>query len=122
MVKKTLLAAAIISAFFLVTSCSRVNDVKIAALEKSIDKLESEYKDMTASEIENTIDLCDKQLNGLLDNQSKLTKEQQKKVSNLEGRFHRVLLKVQLYLMVNDVLDETGVESLIEYIKGLLGS
>ena len=105
-----------------VVSCTKVTDLKISALEKSIDKLENDYKDMTPKEIENTIELCEKQLNALLDNESDLTKEQQKKVSNLEGRYHRVLLKVQLYLMVNDFLDETGVQSTIEYIKGLLGA
>ena len=124
MLKKVVLAAAVISAFFLVASCSRVNDIKISALEKSIDKLENDYKDMTASEIENAIELCQKQLDALqeLGNDGKLSSEQKKKVSNLEGRFHRVLLKVQLYVMVNDVLDESGVQSLIEYIKGLLGA
>ena len=124
MIKKTLFAAAVISAFFVVTSCSRINDLKIDALEKSIDKLEEKYKDLSASEIENAIELCQKQLDALLElgDDGKLSMEQKKTVSNLEGRFHRVLLKVQLYLMVNDVLDESGVQSLIEYIKGLLGA
>ena len=139
MIKKTLFAAAVISAFFVVTSCSRINDLKIDALEKSIDKLEEKYKDLSASEIdkleekykdlsaseiENAIELCQKQLDALLElgDDGKLSMEQKKTVSNLEGRFHRVLLKVQLYLMVNDVLDESGAQSLIEYIKGLLGA
>lgn len=124
MVKKVLLAVAVVSAFFITTSCSKVYDTRIAALEKSIDKLEEKYKDLSASEIENAIELCQKQLDALqeLGNDGKLSSEQKKKVSNLEGRFHRVLLKVQLYVMVNDVLDESGVQSLIEYIKGLLGA
>ena len=124
MIKKSLFAAAVISAFFVVTSCSRINDLKIDALEKSIDKLEEKYKDLSASEIENAIELCQKQLDALLElgDDGKLSMEQKKTVSNLEGRFHRVLLKVQLYLMVNDVLDESGAQSLIEYIKGLLGA
>lgn len=124
MMKKVLFAVAIVSAFFITTSCSKVYDTRIAALEKSIDKLEENYKDLSASEIENAIELCQKQLDALLEleNDGKLNSDQKKKVSNLEGRFHRVLLKVQLYLMVNDVLDESGVQSVIEYIKGLLGA
>lgn len=124
MMKKVLFAVAIVSAFFITTSCSKVYDTRIAALEKSIDKLEENYKDLSASEIENAIELCQKQLDALLEleNDGKLNSDQKKKVSNLEGRFHRVLLKVQLYLMVNDVLDESGVQSAIEYIKGLLGA
>ena len=123
MVKKALFAVAVISAFFITTSCSKVYDTQIAALEKSIDKLEEKYKDISASEIQNAIELCQKQLDALheLDNDGKLSPEQKKKVSNLEGRFHRVLIKVQLYVMVNDFFEETGVQELIEYIKGLLG-
>ena len=122
MVKKVLLSVAVITAFFLVASCSRVTDAKIAALEKSIDKLEDSYKDMTPKEIENTIELCDKQIKALHEKEEKLTSEQKNRIANLEGRFDRVLLKVELYLMVNDVLDESGVQSTIEYIKGLLGT
>lgn len=104
------------------SSCNKVIDVQIAAVEKSLDKLEEDYKDMTPKEIENALDLIETQFDALEGREDDMTKEQQKTVANLNGRYTKLLVKVQLYLLVNDIFDTAEVESTIEYIKGLLGS
>ena len=103
-----------------VTSCSKVIDAQLTALEKSIDKLEEKYKDMTPEEVEKAIDLVEKQFDALEEREDDMTKEQEKRFANLEGRYTKVLLKIELYLMVNDLFDGSEVEPVIEYIKGLL--
>ena len=122
MIKKGLIFAAVIAAFCVITSCSKVIDLKISSLEKSIDKLEEKYKDMSAAEIEGAIENCQKQFDALNEEADKLTKEQKDSISKLKGRYHRLLLKVELYLMMNEFIDESGIGPTIEYIKGLLGT
>lgn len=122
MIKKGLIFAAVIAAFCVITSCSKVIDLKISSLEKSIDKLEEKYKDMSATEIEDAIQDCQDQFDSLLEKEDKLNKEQINKISNLQGRFDRLLAKIEIYLMVNEFIEDSGVEPVIEYIKGLLGA
>lgn len=104
-----------------VTSCSKVIDAQLAALEKSIDKLEEKYKDMTPKEVEKAIDLVETQIDALEEREDDMTKEQKKTFANLEGRYTKVLLKIELYLTVNNLFGGSEVEETIEYIKGLMG-
>lgn len=119
---KALIATCLAAIFFLtITSCSKVIDVQIAALEKSIDKLEDNYKDMKPSDIEKAIDLIESQIDALEEREDDMTKEQGKKFANLQGRYTKLLIKIELYLMVDNIFDGSEVERVIEYIKGLLG-
>ncbi len=104
------------------TSCNKVIDVQIAAVEKSIDKLDENYKEMSTDDIKNTIELIEKQFNALDERKEDMSSEQKSKLSNLHGRYTRVLASVQVYLGLKSLLDDTGVTELIEYIKGLLGN
>lgn len=119
-IKLSALAAFAVVVSLLFASCSRIADGQLAAFEKSITKLEQNYKDLTPDQLERSINLCEKQLDKLNEN-TKLTKAQQKKLSNLTGRYHKVLIKIKAYLLINELFDTTEVESLIEYIGGLLG-
>lgn len=120
---KTILASIFACLFVLaLTSCNKVIDVQIAALEKSIDKLDNNYKEMSTDEIKTAIDLIEKQFDALDERKDDMTSEQKNKVSNLNGRYTKLLLKIQLYLAVQDLFEDTGVAELIEYIKGLLGA
>ena len=120
---KTILVSIFACLFVLaLTSCGKVIDVQIAALEKSIDKLDEEYKDMTPNEIKKAIDLIEKQIDALEEREDDMTKEQRKEFSNLNGRYTKLLVKIQLYLWAQELFDTEEVESTIEYIKGLLGA
>lgn len=101
-------------------SCKQIVDMRLSAFEKSIDKLEEKYKDLTPSELEKAINLCEKQLELLTDSDQELTPNQKKRIANLTGRYHRLLLKIELYTLANEIFDTTEGESVLEYIKGLL--
>jgi len=122
--KAKVLVLSFVAIVFMVasTSCGKVIDVQIAALEKSIDKLDEEYKDMTPNEIKKAIDLIEKQIDALEEREDDMTKEQRKEFSNLNGRYTKLLVKIQLYLWAQELFDTEEVESTIEYIKGLLGA
>lgn len=120
---KTLLLSIFACLFVLaLTSCNKVIDVQIAALEKSIDKLDDEYKNMTPNEIEKAINVVEKQIDALEERKDDMTKEQGKKFANLQGRYTKLLVKIELYLMVDNIFEGSEVEKVIEYIKGLLGT
>lgn len=102
------------------SSCSRITDAQITAFEKSIDKLEQKYKDLTPSELQKGIDVCEKQLEMLEGSDRDYTKEQTKRIANLKGRYQRLLLKIELYTLANEIFDTTEGESVLEYIRGLL--
>ena len=122
--KAKVLVLSFVAIVFMVasTSCGKVIDVQIAALEKSIDKLDEEYKNMTPNEIKKSIDLIEKQIDALEEREDDMTKEQRKEFSNLNGRYTKLLVKIQLYLWAQELFDTEEVESTIEYIKGLLGA
>ena len=110
----------LISAIMTVNSCSFVNDRKIDAFEKSIEKLSAEYKEMTAEELEEAIKKCEEQKEYLSDENNKFNKEQTKRIANLKGRYQNILLKIEVYTTVNNIFDVAEVESLLQYVKGLL--
>jgi uncharacterized protein Yka (UPF0111/DUF47 family) len=120
---KTLLLSIFACLFVLaLTSCNKVIDVQIAALEKSIDKLDDEYKNMTPNEIEKAINVVEKQIDALEERKDDMTREQGKKFANLQGRYTKLLVKIELYLMVDNIFEGSEVEKVIEYIRGLLGA
>lgn len=120
---KSLSIKILVSLFVLaLASCGKIIDVQINAFEKSIDKLEEKYKDLTPNELQKAIDVCEKQLELLEDKKQDCTKEQQKRVAKLKGRYHKLLLKIELYTALNDLFDTTEGESVLEYIRGLLGA
>ena len=73
-------------------------------------------------EIKKAIDLIEKQIDALEEREDDMTKEQRKEFSNLNGRYTKLLVKIQLYLWAQELFDTEEVESTIEYIKGLLGA
>lgn len=102
------------------TSCSKVTDAQIATFEKSIEKLDENYKDLTPSELEKAINLCEKQLELLTDADRELTPNQKKKIANLTGRYHRLLIEIELYTTANEIFGSNEGESALEYLHGLL--
>lgn len=122
--KTKVLILSFIAIVFMVasTSCGKVIDVQIAALETSIDKLDDSYKDMSTDEIKTAIDLIEKQFNALDDRKDDMSSEQKNKLSNLHGRYTKLLVSIQVHLGLKSLLEDTGVAELIEYIKGLLGA
>lgn len=113
----TLLASLVVLAL---ASCGRLTDAQITTFEKSIDKLEEKYKELTPGELEKAINLCEKQLELLTDSDREFTKEQNNRIANLTGRYHRLLLKIEIYTKANEIFESSEGESVLEYIRGLL--
>lgn len=99
------------------TSCRLATDAQISAFEKSIEALENNYKDFTASELENAVSFCDDQLKALENTDREFTPNQKERISNLKGRYHRLLVEIELYTLANDLF---GGDSVIEYLRGLI--
>lgn len=100
-------------------SCSKVNDIRLTALEKSIERLEQNYKDYSPEKLQKEINLCEKQFDALYQKEDSLSDAQQKRLANVKGKYHRVLLEIKLWSLTQTITEE-GAEA-IEYIKGLLG-
>ena len=98
-------------------SCRFTVDAQIDAFEESIELLDNNYKDLTPAELEKALNLCEKQLDAIQNSEVELTTNQKKRTSNLTGRYHRLLLKIELYTMTHDLFDG---EDVLEYLKGLI--
>ena len=110
----------IIMAAFLgmsLSSCRFTVDTQIDAFEESIELLDENYKDLTPAELEKALNLCEKQLSALQNSEVEFTPNQKERISNLTGRYHRLLLKIEFYMMTHDLFDG---EDVIEYLKGLI--
>ena len=100
-------------------SCSKVNDIRLTTLEKSIERLEQNYKDYSPEKLQKEINLCEKQFDALYQKEDSLSDTQQKRLANVKGKYHRVLLEIKIWSLKQTITEE-GAEA-IEYIKGLLG-
>lgn len=110
----------IIMATFLgmsLSSCRFAVDAQIDAFDESIATLDENYKDLTPAELEKALNLCEKQQNALQNSEVEFTPNQKERISNLMGRYHRLLLKIEFYTMTHDLFDG---EDVIEYLKGLI--
>ena len=100
-------------------SCSKMMDMRLTELEKSIEKLEQNYKEWSPEKVQKQIESCENQLDELSQNEGKLTESQRQRMANLKGQYHRLLLEIKISTLKQDITEE-GAEAL-EYIKGLLG-
>ena len=104
----------------LVVSCGRmIANTQITAFEKSIDTLEETYKNLTPEELKMAIEVCENQLKLINNSDYNYTITQRKKIAGLKGRYHRLLVKIELFLIEDEVFGVSGGE-VLQYIKGLI--
>lgn len=103
-----------------VSSCTQINDLQISAFEKSIDKLEQNYQNDSPDKLQHRLELCEKQLAKLKEDTSRYTESQRQRISNLSGRYHRLLVKIKIHTATQEISE--GASEAVEYIKGLLGA
>lgn len=91
---KSLLITVIAGLFLLAfTSCDKlVTNAKIKVAEKTISHLEKHYGDVTPSEFDETYEFCENMLEDIADSKNGLTKNQKKRVRQL----NRCLIKTGL--------------------------
>lgn len=102
----------------LLVSCSKVNDMRLDTLKKSIEKLEQNYKDYSPEKLMREIEQCEIQFEKLDQDKDKLSINQKQQLSNLDSKFNKVLIKIGWDIYRNGLSDEY--RKVIEYIKDLL--
>lgn len=116
--KRKILFISILLLVGLFVSCSKVNDMRLDKLEKSINNLDQSYKEFTPEKLQKAIELCEKQFDGLDKDGVKLSNAQQLRLSNLKGKYHKTLLKIKIYTLTQNFTD--GWSEVIEYVKDVL--
>ena len=92
---KVLLIAVFAGLFMLTsTSCKQIVDMQLSAFEKSIDKLEQNYKDLTPTQLDNAINACEVILGQLEDHKEDFTIHQRKQFRKLNLRYYWLLVKI----------------------------
>ena len=88
------------------SSCTRITDAEITALEKSIEKLEKNYKDLTPSQLEKAVTLCQDQMDRL--EEKELTSNQRKRLNKLDRRLFVLKLKIGWDDLINGVRESVS--------------
>lgn len=81
-------------------------ELKIKAFEKSIEKLENNYKDMSGVQLEEAIEKCEIQKENLAQNKDNCSINQKKAIKDLSWRYRKILVKIMLHAKAVDGLDQ----------------
>ena len=100
-------------------SCDKFYDMRMNALERSIESLSQNYETSSSEKLQEEIAFCEEQFKQLSQKESELTDVQRRRLSNMKGRYHRILVEIKLWSLTYSIKEE-GTEA-AEYIKGLLG-
>lgn len=123
-IKKTrnLFLSILLLACLLLSSCSLKYDMRLSLLDKSLDKLELNYRDYSSDELRERIDFCDDGIWKLIlkNWDYKLTDAQQLRLSALTGKYHRILIEICDYLESNDTDDNEELLMHIDYLLDYL--
>jgi uncharacterized protein YeaO (DUF488 family) len=101
------------------SSCTKINDARLNSLEKSIEKLDQNYKDYTPEKLQKQIEHCEKKFEEFDQDDVKLSDSQRYRLSKLKGKYHRTLIIIKMYSYTNNSSD--GWSDVVEYINGILG-
>ncbi len=120
---KTLLIAFAASLFVLaLTSCNRI-DAQLTAFEKSIEKLENNYKDLSPRALEKAVASLQtrfEKLEDLVDED--MTINQKSRFRDLKIQYYKLLLKIKWHTALSDVYESSEGQSVVDYILELLNS
>lgn len=109
---KTLLIAFVACLFVQVfTSCTRITDAQISSLEKSIEKLEKNYKDLTKSQLEKTVMSCQSRLERL--REKELTINQKERLNKLDWRLSIVKIKIGWNELLNEIRESVSLNKIV---------
>lgn len=112
--KLVLIVLALFFAGAFVSCTSKVNDMRLSSLEKSIEKLEQNYSKYSPEKLKKEIEHCEKQFDEFSEKQDELSQDQRRQLSDLKGKYHKLLIEI----LLQDVSNE-GAET-VSYLKGLL--
>ena len=119
---KTLLITFVASLFVLaLTSCNRI-DAQLTAFEKSIEKLENNYKDLSPRALEKALSSLQTRFEKLEDLDKDMTINQKKRFRNLKIQYYKLLLKIKWHTALSDVYESSEGQDVVDYILELLNS
>ena len=122
MKSKTLLIAFVACLFVLaLTSCNRI-DAQLTAFEKSIEKLENNYKDLSPRALEKALSSLQTRFEKLEDLDKDMTINQKKRFRNLKIQYYKLLLKIKWHTALSDVYESSEGQDVVDYILELLNS
>ena len=98
----------------LVSCSSKVNDIRLSSLERSVEKLEQNYSKYSPDKIKKEVEHCEKQFDEVSEKKDELSQDQRRQLFNLKEKYHKVLVKI----ILTNMSDE-GTEA-VAYLKGLL--
>lgn len=120
---KTLLIAFVACLFVLaLTSCNRI-DAKLTAFEKSINKLENNFKDLSPRALEKAVSSLQtrkEKLDELVDKD--MTINQKSRFRDLKIQYYELLIKIKWHTALSDVYESNEGQSVVDYILELLNS
>lgn len=97
------------------TSCKPIVNWHLKAFEKSVNKLEQNYKDLTPNQLERAVGKCDIQLEWLVDHKDNFTINQRKKFRELKIRYYWLL-----HYSISGIDLSEEYESVVGYIKDII--
>lgn len=105
------------------TSCTRLIDARLTTFEKSINKLEANYKDLSPRALEKALSALQTQLEELEKHEDEdMTINQKKRFRDLKIQYYKLLLKIKWHTAISDVYESGEGQSVVEYILELLNS
>jgi uncharacterized protein YeaO (DUF488 family) len=112
--KSFLIVLALLVAGALVSCTSKVNDIRLSSLEKSIEKLEQNYSKYSPEKLKKEIEHVEKQFDEFSEKKDELSQDQRRQLSDLKAKYHKILVEI----LFHDVSDEST--ETVAYLKGLL--
>ena len=99
------------------TSCKQIVDMRLSSLEKSIDKLEKNYKDLTPTQLDNAINACEVKIEWLEDHKENFTSNQRKQFRKLNLRYYWLLVRIPGHKSIGEIDFSEEYESVLDNIQ-----
>ena len=99
-------------------SCSKTYDLRLNTLEKSLNRLEQNYKSYTPEKLKSKIEECEIRFDKLAQDKDKMSIAQKQKLNELKREYYRILLEIYWNLVKSDI--SGTFTDVIEFLKDIL--
>ena len=102
----------------LLVSCSKVNDIRLNTLEKSLNRLEKNYKNYSPEKLKSEVEECEFRFDKLDQDKEKLSIAQKQRLKELKREYRGILFNISKDLIISDF--SGTFKEVIELIKDIL--
>ena len=99
-------------------SCSKVNDIRLNTLEKSLNRLEKNYKNYSPEKLKSEVEECEFRFDKLDQDKDKLSIAQKQRLKELKREYRGILFNISKDLIISDF--SGTFKEVIELIKDIL--